>query len=100
MCFSYIEINGVMVGSASHAHTQKLSFIKFRLAISDSICEGTSGVCMASEDPGISWPDSHRLPYSFNLWHNAQVGMFAICYGRLLTVENHYVNEIEQQSNI
>ena len=46
-----------------------LTFFKFQLAISDSICWITSGVCMASEDLGVSWPDFYRWPYSCNLWH-------------------------------
>ena len=29
----------------------------------------TSGLSMASEDPGVSWPDFCRWPYSCNLWH-------------------------------
>ena len=60
---------GVIGGSAPSSVPQNLTFFKFQLAISDSICWITSGVCMASEDPGVSWPDFCRWPYSCNLWH-------------------------------
>ena len=60
---------GVTGGSAPSSIHQNLMFYNFWLAISDSICWVTPGVCMASEDPGVSWPDLCRWPYSCNLWH-------------------------------
>ena len=60
---------GVIGGSAPSSTHQRLTFFKFQLAISDSICWAASGLCMAAEDPRVSWPDLHRWPYSCNLWH-------------------------------
>ena len=49
-------INGGHGGQFHLIHTthQKLTLLKFWLAISVDICWAVSEVCMASDDPGVS----------------------------------------------
>ena len=69
MHFPLNGINGGFREQHPLIHTPKFDVFQFQLAISDSIFWVTSGVCTASEDPGVSWPDLCRWLHSCNLWH-------------------------------